>query len=233
MSTDEIIRSWRRLDGEALLKAVLSARSLKTAVLSSFGAESAVLLDMVARIDPATPVIFVDTGKLFAETLAYRDTLTKHLKLSDVRTAVASPALVNDADPHGDLYRHDADACCHVRKVMPYAMAASAFDVLINGRKRHHGFERDNIDVVEQTPTHIKVNPLAHCDGANIEDAFVSRNLPRHPLAGAGYPSIGCQSCTHQTCPSRGVRAGRWANHDKTECGIHKPVDFEFQGPTG
>lgn len=221
--------SWRGLDAKALLRAVLKQRTLKVAVTSSFGAESAVLLDLVARIDPATPIIFVDTGRLFDETLAYRDRLVRHLDLLDVRTVTPGAALVDNVDPDGTLYQSDPDACCQARKVTPYAMAVSGFDVLITGRKRHHGDVREDLEVFEQAGRHLKVNPLAHYGATDIEAALARRKLPRHPLADAGYPSIGCAPCTHKSCPSRGVRSGRWSGAAKTECGIHTTFDLKFQ----
>lgn len=217
----ERLSAWKTLSGKALLKAVLKECSLKVAVSSSFGTESAVLLDMVASINPATPIITVDTGRLFAETIAYREALMKHLDLLDVRVIKPAESLVANMDPDGTLFQSNPDACCQARKVMPYAMTVAGFDILITGRKRHHGDGRQHLDAVEITGAHVKVNPLAHFSADDIEAVFRSRNLPRHPLSEAGYPSIGCQPCTHKTCPSKGVRSGRWAGHEKTECGIH------------
>lgn len=233
MSARERLRVWQGLSGETLLRAVLKTRGLKVAVTSSFGSESAVLLDMVAAINPATPVVFVDTGRLFGETQDYRETLTRHLGLLDVRVVKPAAALVANADPHGVLHQSDPDGCCQVRKVMPYAMAVAGFDVLITGRKRHHGDGRQDLATVEEAGLHIKVNPLAYDNADAIEAVLTARKLPRHPLADAGYPSIGCAPCTQQACPSRGVRSGRWSNHSKSECGIHTPHDFEFQSLGG
>jgi len=222
----ELLSAWKALSGEALLKAALKERSFKIAVSSSFGTESAVLLDMVASINPATPIITVDTGRLFAETIAYREALTKHLDLLDVRVVRPAESLVANMDPDGLLHQNNPDACCQARKVMPYAMAVAGFDILITGRKRHHGDGRQDLDAVELTGSHVKLNPLAYFGAADIEDALKSRKLPRHPLAEAGYPSIGCQPCTHKACPSKGVRSGRWSGHEKTECGIHTSFDL-------
>lgn len=213
--------SWAGLEGRALLKKVLRTRKLRVAVTTSFGAESAVLLDMVADINPATPVIFVDTGRLFAETLEYQRALTAHLDLLDVRIVRAPASLVANVDADGTLHHSDPDACCHARKVLPYAMAVSEFQILVTGRKRHHGEERTALEVVERAGPHIKVNPLAHFSAGDIEAAFQKRGLPRHPLATMGYASIGCQPCTNHACPGKSARAGRWAGKDKTECGIH------------
>jgi len=222
LSQHELSSKWSTLNGRALVEAVLSLEpKLKVAVTSSFGAESAVLLDLVAQVDPATPVLFVDTGKLFSETLDYRDRLTDHLGLSDVRTLKAPDLLVTNSDPEGTLHLSDPDACCHVRKVMPYAQGLADFNVLIGGRKRHHGYFRADIETAEVAGPHIKVNPLAHFSADDIEQAFVERALPRHPLVSEGYLSIGCAPCTNKVCAGKDIRAGRWSDREKTECGIH------------
>ena len=227
---DVLVADWRTLDGLALVRAVLGqGHNLKVAVTSSFGAESAVLLDMVAQANPDAPILFVDTGKLFSETLEYRDTLIEHLRLTNVQTLRAPDVLVENSDADGTLFQNDPDACCHVRKVMPYAQACADFDVLISGRKRHHGDLRSTLDTAEHAGPHIKVNPLAHYSAADIEAAFEDRNLPRHPLVSAGYGSIGCAPCTHKACASKGARAGRWTGHKKTECGIHFNDDRVYQ----
>ena len=219
---DTLVADWRELDGMALVRAVLGqGHDLKVAVTSSFGAESAVLLDLVAQANPDAPVLFVDTGTLFSETLDYRDRLVKHFDLTDVKTLQAPDGLVENSDPDGTLFERDPDACCHVRKVMPYAQACADFDVLIGGRKRHHGDLRTSLETAERAGPHIKVSPLAHYSAADLEAAFKDRNLPRHPLVSAGYVSIGCAPCTHTACASKGARAGRWTDHKKTECGIH------------
>lgn len=226
---ESTLKRWASLDGRGLLKAVLRDCTLKTAVVSSFGAESAVLLDLVARVDPSTPVIFVDTGRLFPETLAYQETLSRHLDLLDVRVVRPSAAMIANMDPDGSLYERDPDSCCHARKVMPYALAVSDFDVLVTGRKRHHGDARTNLPVIETSAHQVKVNPLAHMGADEIEAHFVQRKLPRHPLAEAGYASIGCAPCTVRGCPSQGARAGRWKDTAKTECGIHTHVFTDFE----
>lgn len=219
---DDDLATWRGLDGQALLKAVLGFEGdLRVAVTSSFGAESAVLLKLVANVNPSVPVIFVDTGRLFPETLAYRDRLTDHFGLSNVRTFSAVEQMVANMDPDGTLYETDPDSCCHVRKVMPYALALSEFDVLIGGRKRHHGASRSEIDSVEVSGQHIKINPLAHFTVEDIEAVFSSQDLPRHPLVQQGYSSIGCGPCTLKSCDTKEARGGRWSGREKTECGIH------------
>jgi len=232
VNPDTLVADWRALDGLALVRAVLGhGHHLKVAVTSSFGAESAVLLDLVAQANPDAPILFVDTGQMFPETLEYRDSLVEHLELRDVRTLHAPGVLVENSDADGTLFQSDPDACCHVRKVMPYAQACAGFDVLIGGRKRHHGDLRTSLETAERAGPHIKVNPLAHYSAADIEAAFVDRNLPRHPLVSAGYGSIGCAPCTHMACTSKGARAGRWTGHKKTECGIHLNDNRVFKSP--
>ncbi len=215
----------RRFEGlSAADIVVLGVREIfkgRIALATSFGAESAVLLHMIARADPATPVLFVDTGKLFGETLRLRDELTARLGLRDVRSLRADPAIVRAADPDGFLFRDDPDRCCAVRKVEPLAAALAGFDAWINGRKRHHGGTRAALGVVEQDGPRIKLNPLADWDPAEI-DAYLDRHdLPRHPLVADGFVSIGCFTCTERAAPGEDPRAGRWRGTGKTECGIH------------
>lgn len=194
----------------------------RIAVVSSFGAESAVLLDLVAEIDPAIPVIFLDTGRLFWETRNYRDVLAAHLGLTDVRSVEPHWYHLAKHDPNGDLRRTDPDLCCHIRKVLPLEEALDGFDAWITGRKRFHGFEREVLPLAEADGQRIKINPLARWSRVEVTARFVARDLPYHPLVQAGYPSIGCQPCTDKVEGDLSVRAGRWAGREKTECGIHR-----------
>ena len=221
-------QSWRTLEGSALLKAALQGPLRgKVAVSSSFGAEAAVLLHLVAEIDPTTPVIFIDTGMLFAETLSYRDTLAQHLGLSNVQTHTPQLQLLSPVDPDGDLHLRDAHGCCHVRKVEPYGQAMRNFDVIITGRKRFHGDARSDLTSAESSGRQIKVNPLANWSAREIEEYFLLKQLPRHPLVDFGYKSIGCAPCTRKLDAGEDVRAGRWCGHAKTECGIHNAPNLE------
>ena len=211
------------LDAAALLDVMIGREFPgRIALISSFGAESAVLLDMVAGIDPATPVIFLDTGKLFGETLAYRDTLVARLRLIDVRSVRPAPLTLDTHDPDGDLWRRDPDACCALRKVAPLADALAGFDAWITGRKRYHGAQRTALDAIEAVDGRIKINPLADWSATRIEAEIAARGLPRHPLQELGYASIGCVTCTRRPLPGEAARDGRWAGLAKTECGIHR-----------
>jgi phosphoadenosine phosphosulfate reductase len=213
------------LAGLALLRAVLTDGPLggRTALVSSFGAESAVLLDMVARVDPATPVIFLDTGKLFAETHVHRQALVDLLRLSDVRVVRPEQTNLAERDPHGDLWQRDPDACCHLRKTAALEAALVGFDAWITGRKRFQGGLRWRLPTLEPewSRGRIKINPLAPWSAEAIERYRVRRNLPKHPLAERGYRSIGCVPCTRPVSPKDPQRAGRWCGLDKSECGIH------------
>src|SRR6185312_8834550 len=210
------------LEGEALLGPLIE-REFKgrIALLSSFGAEAALLLHMVAAIDPATPVIFLDTGKLFGETLAYRDALPVRLGLRDLRIVPPDPRELARRDPHGTLWQSNADACCRLRKVEPLERALADFAASISGRKRCHGGARGAVRAIEAVGGRIQVNPLAAYGRARIEHEFARRGLPVHPLEAHGFLSIGCMPCTDRVVPGEDRRAGRWRGQSKEECGIH------------
>jgi phosphoadenosine phosphosulfate reductase len=193
----------------------------RLAVVSSFGTESAALLKVTADVDPAIPVVFLDTGWLFEETLAYRDTLIEKLALSDVRSIKPSEEALSREDPERDLWFSDPDACCRIRKVEPLARALKPFSAWINGRKRFQGGARAAIAVVEDDGERLKFNPFANISRDDIAAIFRSANLPPHPLQASGYLSVGCMPCTSRTSPDEDARAGRWRGRPKTECGIH------------
>jgi phosphoadenosine phosphosulfate reductase len=193
----------------------------RLAVVSSFGTESAALLKVMADVDPAIPVVFLDTGWLFEETLAYRDTLIEGLGLRDVRSIKPSEQALSREDPERDLWFSDPDACCRIRKVEPLARALKPFSAWINGRKRFQGGARSAIAVVEDDGERLKFNPFANIGRDEIAAIFESANLPPHPLQASGYLSVGCMPCTSRTSPDEDARAGRWRGRPKTECGIH------------
>jgi len=205
----------------AIVETAARATAGRLAVVSSFGTESAVLLKIVADVDPALPVLFLDTLWLFKETLAYRDTLVARLGLTDVRTITPSPSALALRDPGANLCFRDRDACCGIRKVAPLADALSAFDGWISGRKRYHGGERAALAVVEADGARLKFNPLARMTHRELNAAFVAAKLPRHPLEVLGFSSVGCVPCTKRPAAGAAARDGRWGGLGKTECGIH------------
>ena len=210
------------LDGLELLRVLLTEEMPgQIALVSSFGAESAVLLKLVADIDPNTPILFLNTGKLFGETLRYRDRLQDILGLGDVRSLAPSleARIKNDAD--GTLWSTNADACCDFRKTIPLAKALAPFKAQVTGRKRFQTRERADMLPVEYFDGRYRFNPLWQWDLQQLE-AFAERNkLPAHPLVEDGYPSIGCMPCTRRVQAGEDYRAGRWSGLDKDECGIH------------
>lgn len=193
----------------------------KLAVVSSFGTESAALLKIVADVDPAVPVVFLDTGWLFRETLDYRDQLTERLGLRDVRTIRPLEATQQRDDPGADLWFSNPDACCRIRKVEPLARALEPFSAWFNGRKRFQGGDRANIAVVEADGARLKFNPLANATAEELKALYAAAKLPPHPLLASGFTSIGCMPCTTRTKAGEDPRAGRWRDRGKTECGIH------------
>lgn len=193
----------------------------RLAVASSFGAESAVLLHVVAAVDPALPVIFLDTGQHFAETLAHRDRLVRRLGLTDVRTVSPDPDRLRLFDPDGRLWAHAAGHCCWLRKVEPLRRALRPFDAWVSGRKADQSATRAGLPVFEADGARVKINPLARWRRADVEAYLVRHDLPRHPLEAQGFPSIGCRPCTTRVGAGEDRRAGRWPGTPRTECGIH------------
>ena len=206
---------------EVIAAALRNVGRERLAVVSSFGTESAALLKVMADVDPAIPVIFLDTGWLFEETLAYRDTLIATLGLRDVRSIKPLEETLSREDPDRELWFSDPDACCRIRKVEPLARALKPFSAWINGRKRFQGGLRADIPVVENDGIRLKFNPFANVSREEIEAIYRLANLPPHPLAASGFLSVGCMPCTSRTSEGEDARAGRWRGRAKTECGIH------------
>ena len=211
------------LEGAALLEPLIREEFAGSiALVSSFGTESAVLLALAAEVDRHIPVLFIDTGALFGETRRYRDELTARLGLSDVRTIAPDAGELAAADPDGLLFQRDADACCRVRKVLPFERALAGFSAWISGRKRYHGGERTALPVVEADRGWIKINPLVTWSQERLAAEFARRGLPPHPLEAEGFQSVGCMPCSARTTPGEDARSGRWLGSGKTECGIHR-----------
>lgn len=232
---------------EVLLRAMMTeAFAGRICVVSSFGAEASVLLHMVAEIDPTVPVIFLNTGKLFGETLRYRDRLQTQLGLTDIRSIAPHPADLASTDEQGDLWQTNPDQCCHIRKVLPQQRALKGFDAVITGRKRFQTAARSGMQMIEleadvavpadpadpsdasdasdkETAERVRLNPLADMDLDMLNSYMETHKLPRHPLVRDGYLSIGCMPCTDKVTKGGDYRSGRWSGQDKEECGIHKP----------
>jgi len=194
----------------------------RVAVVSSFGAEAACLLKLVADKDPATPVVFLDTRKHFAETLRYVDDLMDRLGMTTLVRARLAPARLEVEDPDGKLHTRDTDRCCYLRKTMPMIGVLKNYDCVLTGRKRFQTGERAGMGIVEVQESWLRVNPLADWSRERVLEFLSAHDLLEHPLVSQGYASIGCEPCT---MPSDDPRAGRWAGSAKTECGIHITQD--------
>lgn len=197
------------------------------AIVSSFGADSAVLLHLVAQVDPSLPVYFLETGKHFVETLDYVETLKKHLGLINVHAIHPNSEDVKRFDPAGTLWETDPDSCCHIRKTEPLEPITEQYAGWVTGRKRFQTKERGVLPHFELTSDdRIKVNPLAYFSDADVNQYKIEHALPEHPLFAKGYKSIGCAPCTSVVAEGEDPRAGRWRGLNKQECGIH----FDFNG---
>ena len=193
----------------------------RIALVSSFGADSVVLLHMVSQVDPTTPVVFVDTGQHFEETLRYRDELVARLGLANVVMAAPDAAVIAAEDPEKFLFASDPDRCCDIRKVQPLARALDGYDAWITGRKGFQSATRSRVPLFEAEGDRVKVNPLVGWSASDLLDYIRAADLPPHPLVAKGFPSIGCLPCTSRVAPGEDPRAGRWRGRTKSECGIH------------
>lgn len=211
------------VDTQAMLGEIIPQLKKRLAIVSSFGAESAVLLHMIAAVDRDLPLIFVNTQKIFGDTLAYRDQLAEQLGFTDLRVVRPDPYDLAASDKTGLRWSYDPDGCCDIRKVRPLRRALAPFDAWISGRKGFQSGTRLALPRFEIDEGRLKLNPLADWDKDRLNAYFDAHKLPRHPLEAQGYPSIGCSPCTSQVKPGEDPRSGRWRGWDKTECGIHKP----------
>ena len=225
--------SYRHHSATAVLERALHDPDVgNLALVSSFGAESVVLLHLVSVVAPGTPVIFIDTQMLFPETLEYQRELAEKLNLTDLRTIRADRRDTDFEDPDGTLHQFNTDACCALRKVVPLERALKGFDGWITGRKRYQAGTRAALEFFENEENkRLKVNPLAHWGREDIEEYMVNNRLPRHPLVARGYPSIGCAPCTSPVKEGEDPRAGRWRRSKKQECGIHFAGGKVVRGP--
>lgn len=221
-------RLFRGTDTLEMLETLLQQRMAgDVGIVSSFGAESAVLLHLVSQVDPSVPVLFLETGKHFPETLAYRDELVDRLGLKDLRNLVPDADDLAKKDGNGLRWSYDPDGCCEIRKVKPLAKALLDFDASITGRKAFQASTRSSLPRFEINSTdsqgRLKINPLIDWSAERIAAYIEEHDLPAHPLVAEGYPSIGCMSCTSKVAEGEDPRSGRWKGWDKTECGIHVP----------
>jgi phosphoadenosine phosphosulfate reductase len=211
-----------RLSAQSLLRlAIEDLYPGKIALVSSFGADSVVLLHLVSQIDPATAVVFVDTGQHFPETLAYRDQLAERFGLTNIVRATPDAGKLAQEDPENFLFASDPDRCCEIRKVAPLAASLETYDAWITGRKGFQTADRSRVPLFEAEGERVKVNPLVGWTASDLLAYIKQHDLPPHPLVAKGFPSIGCLPCTSRVKPGEDPRAGRWRGKAKQECGIH------------
>lgn len=225
-------RMFRGSETEDWLRAVLEGSLAgDVAMVSSFGAESAALLHLISQIDASVPVLFLDTGKHFPETLAYRDELAERFGLNLVNLYPDLEEL-QARDETGLRWSYDPDGCCDLRKVRPLERALARYDASFTGRKAFQSATRANLPRFEidtsDAQGRLKINPLIDWEADRIAAYFEEHDLPRHPLVERGFPSIGCSPCTRQVSEGEDPRAGRWSGWDKVECGIHQPGEEPF-----
>jgi phosphoadenosine phosphosulfate reductase len=225
---------FRGCDTIEMLETLLNENMLgEAAVVSSFGAESAVLLHLIASIDRSVPVLFLETGKHFPETITYKEELRGRLGLKDLRNLEPDADLIAQKDANGLRWSYDPDGCCDIRKVQPLKQALAGFDAQFTGRKAFQSSTRKALPRFEIEDGRLKVNPLADWDKARIDAHMAAHDLPVHLLVAQGYPSIGCAPCTSVVKPGEDPRSGRWRGWDKVECGIHAPTTTPSELPPG
>lgn len=209
------------VSAETALRRAIAQYDGKIVLASSLGADSAVMLHMVSKIDPDLPIVFLDTGKHFRETLAYRDMLIEDLGLTNFQNIRPDVAELKAEDADGTLNQSEPDMCCNLRKVRPLDRILEGYDARITGRKRYQTRDRADMPIMELGGRMAKVNPLAYWSAKDVTAYMRKHDLPPHPMLALGYLSIGCQPCTTRVAEGEDPRAGRWRNNEKTECGIH------------
>ncbi|MBO9723283.1 MAG: phosphoadenylyl-sulfate reductase [Novosphingobium sp.] len=226
-------RLFRGTDTSEMLETVLKeGMAGDIAIVSSFGAESAVLLHLVSRVDPGVPVLFLETGKHFPETLAYRDLLVERLGLTNLSNLLPDAEQLAKKDENGLRWSYDPDGCCEIRKVKPLEKALLGYDASLTGRKAFQASTRATLPRFEVDTTdaqgRLKVNPLIDWSPERIAAYIAEHDLPPHPLVSQGYPSIGCMPCTSKVAEGEDPRSGRWRGWNKTECGIHVATHSDY-----
>ena len=212
---------------QEVLTAAIERFAPKIILACSFGAEDVVLVDMVHRIKPTTPLFYLDTDFLFPETYATRDRIIEQYNLKPGQVLQVKSLLTpeHQAQVHGEaLWKSDPDRCCQLRKVEPLARALKGFDAWITGIRREQAPSRAKAKLIEWDSTFelVKVNPLVNWTWADVWTYIKVYEVPYNELHDRNYPSIGCTHCTKPVMPGEDPRSGRWQGSAKTECGLHK-----------
>ena len=222
---ERLSEKWQHLSAQEVLSEILKGNAFikNPALVSSFGADSAVLLHMVSTLDTNAQIIFLDTGFHFSETLSYRDRLTKAFGLTNVRNASVDPIAVKRLDAQQRLHLTAPDSCCQLRKVSVLDRHLRMNDSWISGQRRAQASTRSSVSVVEVDDARgkLKFNPLAKWSQSDFAAYKARYKLPEHPLTTKRYLSIGCAPCTSAVKTGEDARAGRWRGQPKLECGLH------------
>jgi phosphoadenosine phosphosulfate reductase len=199
----------------------------RLSVATSFQSSGLVILHMLREIRPDLPVLFLDTGFHFPETIEFRSRISDmwDLKVVDLRGSHGSVE-GQEAIYGARLYERDPDLCCHINKVRPLQDALEEYDGWISGIRRDQSPLRSDTPIVEAQllPSGneiLKVHPLAHWTRTEVNTYISEHSIPTHPLLERGFASIGCSPCTRAIGDDEDERAGRWDGLTKTECGIH------------
>lgn len=215
-----------RFEGAAAEEILLWAASTfgdRVAASSSFQTQSVPLLHLISLHTPEMPVLFLDTGFHFPETLAFRDELARRLGL---RIRNIEPEMGHDdfRIQYGQLHQRDPDMCCYINKVEPLEAALRGLDAWVTGIRRDQTAHRRQSPIVSLDGAgRVKICPIANWDRRKVWKYLAQHNLPEHPLTDKGYMSIGCAPCTRPALAGQDERSGRWAGQTKTECGLHLP----------
>lgn len=217
-------RAGDQLEGatpQEILRWALDRWHPRLAIASSMG--EAVLVDMATKIRPGVPVVFLDTGYHFAETIGTRDAVQATYDVKLVTILPTRTVAEQDTEHGARLYERDPDLCCALRKVEPLERGLAPYVAWASGIRRDETGNRREIKVVEWDPKRVKVkvNPLAAWSEDDVEAYIAENNILVNPLSQDGYPSIGCAPCTRRVATGDDPRSGRWAGSTKTECGLH------------
>jgi phosphoadenosine phosphosulfate reductase len=213
-----------RLEGE-------TAETILGWATETFGGEwcvaasmaDALLIDIASRVNPGVPVVFLDTGYHFDETLQTRDRVAKRYPIELLSIEPKQTVPQQDATFGPQLHDRDPDACCSLRKVEPLRRALSGFQAWASGIRRDETANRRRARVVEwdRKRSMVKLNPIAAWTQEQVDEYVMTNDVEINPLVYDGYPSIGCAPCTRRVLPGEDVRSGRWGTAGKTECGLH------------
>ncbi|WMT40518.1 phosphoadenylyl-sulfate reductase [Paenibacillus sp. D2_2] len=190
----------------------------------SFGAEDVVLVDMLQKISPKTDIFYLDTDFHFKETYETRDKLEESYGVKFVKVSPDITPEEQEEQYGAELWKKDPNACCNIRKVGPLSLILSKYEAWITGIRRDQAPTRANAKKIEYDVKFglVKFNPIANWTSEDVWNYIREHDLAYNPLHDQNYPSIGCEHCTRPVMPGDDPRAGRWADSEKTECGLHK-----------